>query len=378
MDKPETEIERVSAALIAYQSALYGFLYVQLGDRQAANDVLQDTDLYIPRNASHLDSIDNFKPWARAMAAFQLKRHRLLRERESRRILFDSATADLLAETLAAPEARDDNAEIAIEALTACLSKLPEEKRRLIRRRYWNDESLESIAGDTSTPGAVAVTLHRIRRQLGDCVRDSLCRLPPGTPALPASREETEHALLLEAAYDGSPAALDALLARDPSARADWMRDGLLQAALVFNAPRLKIDRALAPRPEKPRASNRWLKAAALLLLLTGTAFALIYRTEQKPVPAATFTNQTGETSTMKTNTTALAAVAAASLSLVPAAGVHADSAAQTLWTIPSSSAGTYRDTATQLLETRDGDVFDSYEGKIDTVTPPGTVYRFI
>lgn len=197
MKTTDPEFQEVVAELTGYQQALYGFIYVQLGDRQAANDVLQDANLSILKNIERLDSAAHFKPWAKTMAAYEILHYRTRRARESRRIFFDSAAVDRLAESLAAPEERSAADDIPFDALEACLGKLPPEKREFVKRRYWGRESLSSLAGaDAPTPGAAAVRLLRIRKELADCVRRLVCRMG-GTPLPPPDPDESTRALLL-------------------------------------------------------------------------------------------------------------------------------------------------------------------------------------
>ncbi len=64
------------------------------------------------------------------------------------------------------PEGALQEKELA-EALNAFLATLSPEKRRLFLLRYWQAESIDSIASEIhKRPGAVAMALSRIRKQL--------------------------------------------------------------------------------------------------------------------------------------------------------------------------------------------------------------------
>src|SRR5678816_4154807 len=66
-----------------------------------------------------------------------------------------------------------------IDALAACLSKLPEHSRALVRMIY--DERIncaEAAKRLQQKAGAVRVTIHRIRRALQSCVQSRLAEKP--------------------------------------------------------------------------------------------------------------------------------------------------------------------------------------------------------
>ena len=58
------------------------------------------------------------------------------------------------------------------DLLTACLSKLRESQQNLLRRFYSGREQGKAIAESLgTTPDALYVKVHRLRRTLLDCVR---------------------------------------------------------------------------------------------------------------------------------------------------------------------------------------------------------------
>lgn len=269
----EPDSERANDAVVALaksQSVLYGYIYLHLGDPDATEDLLQETNRSIWKNLAHLDSPANFLPWAKTLAAFEIKRYRTNLQRERKKILFDGETVDRLAEELAAPDAREaEGRDIAFDALEKCIGRLPAKLRNLIDRRYWHREPVEQIAReDSSNRSAVTVRLVRVRRSLGDCVRKLLCSLGE---EVPPSRAERERSALLE----------------DAGFRRDWFDLGSIHAALAYNADKIHLLMAKAPDSE-PR-SSRWrarlLRTAAALALLAG--FAVAGTALKRAAPAA-------------------------------------------------------------------------------------------
>lgn len=66
----------------------------------------------------------------------------------------------------------DEQAEVRLRGLQECLLALSPEASRLVRSRYYEDQSLAEIAGAFARPQSwVAVTLFRIRKTLLACMR---------------------------------------------------------------------------------------------------------------------------------------------------------------------------------------------------------------
>ena len=149
-----------------HQGRLYAYVLSLLGDRDQANDVLQETNLVLWRNAAEFQMGSNFRAWAFRVAHFQVMAHRQRQLRD--RLVFDD---ELLAVLDPAAKAIDETYEDRQERLTACLEELPEAQRDLLRQRYAEGLSLQAIADRVRrTANAVAQTLFRVRRVLIECV----------------------------------------------------------------------------------------------------------------------------------------------------------------------------------------------------------------
>jgi RNA polymerase sigma-70 factor (ECF subfamily) len=60
-------------------------------------------------------------------------------------------------------------------ALRHCLSRLPERQMRILRQRYWSDESIRSIAQtERKSESSIKMALMRVRRALLACIQDQL------------------------------------------------------------------------------------------------------------------------------------------------------------------------------------------------------------
>lgn len=162
------------------QQDLYVFIYLQTGDRALSDDLLQKTNLYIFENAEKYPGIRDFTAWAKSLAKFQIRKHRLYAQRERAHIVFDEPTFEAVAATLAAdePSAADEVRSRRLDALDSCLALLPQDDRDLIAGRYFEEASSDRLARRAGLkPAALRMRFSRIRRRLADCILKQLCRL---------------------------------------------------------------------------------------------------------------------------------------------------------------------------------------------------------
>jgi len=144
------------------------------GDRQAADDLAQETLLEAWRVRGKLREPDGFEPWLSAIARNVCRRWARRRGREL-------PAASLGAEAFAVPrDTRDLDAELEqaemAELVDKALGGLPAASREAMRLRYLDDRSVAEIAQRTdSTPDAVSMRLTRgkavLRRSLAGDLR---------------------------------------------------------------------------------------------------------------------------------------------------------------------------------------------------------------
>jgi RNA polymerase sigma-70 factor (ECF subfamily) len=157
-----------------HQGRLFGYILSLVGDADAANDVLQEANVVLWRDNAEFKPGTNFKAWAFRVAHFQVMawRQRQIRDR----LVFED---DLLEVLSYAARDTDESFESRQERLTGCLDKLAPNHREMVRRRYSEGTSLQSIAEDRGmTANAVMQALFRIRQSLMQCV----ARVSEGSP----------------------------------------------------------------------------------------------------------------------------------------------------------------------------------------------------
>ena len=152
------------------QQRLFGFLFKRLGNREQAREVLQQTNLVLCRKASDFELGTNFIAWAVTVARYQALAFRKTQARE--RLVFTEDVANLL------DASRDDvplDASERLVQLRHCFGRLSGEHQALLKRRYDAGESIAQVAEAIGkSAGATKVRLHRLRRQLMDCIENRL------------------------------------------------------------------------------------------------------------------------------------------------------------------------------------------------------------
>jgi RNA polymerase sigma-70 factor, ECF subfamily len=142
-------------------------------DLAMVDEVLQATYVTAFENIARYQPRGTLRAWLKGIA-----RNLLYKELEARARMH-AVEGDLLEELLVGSGRRqldrdpaDDQAEVRLRGLQECLLELSPEATRLIRSRYYEDQSLDEIAGVFARSQSwVAVTLFRIRKTLLACLR---------------------------------------------------------------------------------------------------------------------------------------------------------------------------------------------------------------
>ncbi len=136
------------------------------------DDILQNTNRVLWREAESFETGTNFRAWAFQVARYQVLQHRDRQRRQGERVPF----SDELAETLAIrSEEKESSLDRRQRFLKTCLEKLPDRQRDVIERRYFHGESVQSIAAVVGLkPNAVSQLLFRGREGLLRCIESQL------------------------------------------------------------------------------------------------------------------------------------------------------------------------------------------------------------
>lgn len=140
---------------------------------QDAQDVMQEGKIVMWRQFHQFQLGTNFPAWARKILFYQILAYR----RRSKRAKTEQLSERLLEQLNEDAESalREQRWEKRERALQECVTKLPEDHRRILELRYRDEASIEGISRRTErTEGAVYRLLSRLRRNLYLCVEKQI------------------------------------------------------------------------------------------------------------------------------------------------------------------------------------------------------------
>jgi len=164
--------------LIRQRPQLLAYTWAIVRDNHLAEDVLQDVSVLAVHKADQIDDETHLHRWLRQ--ACRYKALNLLQKLDTKALTLDAVTLTLDAATLDAMETRwaahdgDDPADLS-DALRHCLAQLTPSARRIVDLRYEQGLSGQRLADALGKKlNTVYVTLTRIHRSLGECIRKQI------------------------------------------------------------------------------------------------------------------------------------------------------------------------------------------------------------
>jgi RNA polymerase sigma-70 factor, ECF subfamily len=158
--------DQIVQLLTNVQQQLTRYVRTLVPNRSDAEEVLQETNLFVWRHADEFQLGTNFAAWVCKIAYYQVL---TFRKRQSRSRLYFS---DALIEQLAGKAMQNmaGGSEEA-EALDLCMAKLSDDDRELMDMRYEPGATVEGIAQQVGrSTKAVYNALGRIRTWLLECI----------------------------------------------------------------------------------------------------------------------------------------------------------------------------------------------------------------
>jgi RNA polymerase sigma-70 factor, ECF subfamily len=168
-------MDRDQAAQLLEERRPVLLVYIRaiVGARQPCEDILQEAAMICLRKHDEIPDPAAFEGWIRRVCRFEalkhLERHRRERpaEAEQLAILADAEITN----------AAEDTAGRRLQALKACVERLPPASRHLVQLRYADEHPGEEIARRLGKPiNTVYVTLCRLHKALAECVRQRLAQ----------------------------------------------------------------------------------------------------------------------------------------------------------------------------------------------------------
>jgi RNA polymerase sigma-70 factor (ECF subfamily) len=178
VDQLQTCAPGAAAELVMrHQKALFGLAYRMLGNRQDAEDVVQESFVRAIRAIHRFDGSRSLRPWLLGIVA---NRCRTALERRRRRPQV-TGVPDLVADHRS--HATPDAAELA-EALETGMTRLRPEYRLVFALFHEQGLAYEDIAREVCRPvGTVKTWIHRARIELASYLQRMGHEVPAGAPS---------------------------------------------------------------------------------------------------------------------------------------------------------------------------------------------------
>lgn len=166
------------SALGRHRAMLHRFLLFLLRDPEAADELAQETFRVALTKGADPAKGANHGAWLRSIARNLVRNH--IRKRRNCPLLFHSDILERAEARFVETRSDEDDAwEARRQALAACMQRLPEPERDLLRRRYERGEQVKHMASRLGlAPNSLSKRLERIRTKLRDCIEAALREQP--------------------------------------------------------------------------------------------------------------------------------------------------------------------------------------------------------
>lgn len=163
----------LTEGLVQYRGMLFGFIYSLVRDVAVAEEILQEVAVVAMEKERRADEIIR-EPAAWLKEVVRRLVQAGFRTRQGRLITLDQEYLEQV--SLGFQDAAGgDFHHTRLDALGSCLERMNDRHRALLQRRYVAGDSYDDIAkGSNRSPGALRVLVHRLQRQLADCVEQRL------------------------------------------------------------------------------------------------------------------------------------------------------------------------------------------------------------
>lgn len=173
-DRPSTDpaaaMKRFAGLWVRSQTTVAAYVFAAIRDAHEAEDVLQVIAEAAVEDFASYDASRSFTGWVLGIARHRVLHH--IRTRGRDRHVFGERALTMIADAAAELDTEQDDRRA---ALVRCMSDLTDRSRELIDLRYRDELPPTAIADRVGmTANALNVALHRVRKQLADCIRRRL------------------------------------------------------------------------------------------------------------------------------------------------------------------------------------------------------------
>jgi RNA polymerase sigma-70 factor (ECF subfamily) len=159
----------LTQALLQHRGTLYGFIYSLVTDVVVAEEIFQEVSVVAMEKERRGDEVIR-EPIKWLKEVVRRTVHAGYRTRQGRVVSVDPDYLQQVVETFRAEPAVEQRQD-RLAALGDCLEHVSPANRDVLRRRYVAGNSYEEISKDLQrTPGGLRVLVHRLQRELADCI----------------------------------------------------------------------------------------------------------------------------------------------------------------------------------------------------------------
>lgn len=152
------------------QFRLSAFVHTLVADWQDAEEIVQETFLVLWRKFDEFDPATDFFAWGAKVAQYQVLNYRRRSKRQA--LLLDESVMEAIGLTAQQTFEQFDERR---EALSRCVTELPEPDRRLLQLRYSDSGDIHCVAESLGrTVRHVHRVLAKIRGRLARCIEVKL------------------------------------------------------------------------------------------------------------------------------------------------------------------------------------------------------------
>jgi len=157
--------------LLAARMRISASAWVIVHDAQTAEDIFQNVTVKALAGGGQFECDAQLVSWAHVTARHEALN--LIRSRKTRVLVLDAAALELLEADWLREAARPEGDRV--EALRQCLDALPEESRRVLRLRYFEERSCAEVSQALGVGlDAIYQRLSRLHRALAQCIERRL------------------------------------------------------------------------------------------------------------------------------------------------------------------------------------------------------------
>ncbi len=149
---------------------IFSYILMLVPNKVDAEEVFQETSLTLWQKFSEFIPDSNFRAWAIKVAHYKVLHYRA--KRKSSPLLLDDTVLEAIHGTAATMTDRLDDLHWALEK---CRSKLSDDDRNMLDRRYEPNATTKTVADELGrSPRSIYRTLDRIHQVLYECIRQEM------------------------------------------------------------------------------------------------------------------------------------------------------------------------------------------------------------